>query len=1011
MALLRALGACAAACAAGLGAFLTLGGGDRPAAPLTAERVAVPLAFEPNAGRFRGGADYVANDSGAKLAVGPTGSRVAVAGGALTTRLVGATAPRARAEDRLPTRVNWYASSDRSRWRTGLPTFGRVRYGGVYPGVDLVYHGRRGALEYDFVVAPGADPSRIAMRLAGARSLRLAENGDLVARVGSGAIRQMRPVAYQRIAGERRPVEARFVLAGNQVRFSVGAHDRSAALVIDPVLAFSDYVGGSASDASYDVAVDASGNSIVAGASGTTGTVTKIQPGGSREWVTTLGSVAEGVAVDPNGNVFVTGRTGDTLGAAAGTYGGGANDAFVARLDGDGSSNWAKYFGGTGSDVGNSIAVDGAGNTYVAGDTPSAGLATAGAYDESVNTGTAGASDAFVAKFNAAGTRQFSTYLGGSSSDGGEGVAIAPGCPSDCDVYVTGYSWGGFPVSPGAQDTAITGASVQDAFIFKLGATGATRIWASYFGGDQGDSGYSVAVSPLGRASIVGGTDSYGNGGEAYIHTFRSGDGGPADPMLRFGGSADEDANDVAYDSQGNAYVTGLTLSANFDTTAAVQPDKAGSQDAFAVKFRPGTVFPVWSTYLGGADFDTGEGVAVDATGGAHLVGSTSSVDFPTVGATTGDQTGTDGYLSRIFIKPAVIDSGPSGTVRARNASFTYSSGESGATYTCRLAPVEASFSACPSIGKTYEQLADGDYTFEVATVDGGGTPGQVTSRAFTINTQPLASLVVAPNPVLVGRPVTFDAGASSVADQPITKFEWDLDGDGVFETDTGTTATTSAVYAAPKTIQVGLRITDGDGTQGTTATELRVTTQPGVTQFGVTVNKGAQYTKSPDVTVSAVFPATTTSMLFSNDGGFLAPATFLPAPSVKWKLDSSGPERLPKTIYVRFLAGAIVGETFQDDIILDETPPVVQQAAVSPAAAAAAARVATSSRLRRWRLRVRARDSNSGVARIQATSNKRKPGKLHRYKRRLTVRSAKRPRWIRARDRAGNYSKWRRAR
>jgi hypothetical protein len=258
---------------------------------------------------------------------------------------------------------------------------------------------------------------------------------------------------------------------------------------------------------------------------------------------------------------------------------------------------------------------------------------------------------------------------------------------------------------------------------------------------------------------------------------------------------------------------------------------------------------------------------------------------------------------------------------------------------------------------------------------------------------------------------VTFDGSGSAVADAPITRFEWDLDGDGAFETDTGTAPSTTAIYAAAKTVTVGMRITDAAGAQGTTTGALRVSTEPGVTQFGVTINKGAQYTKSPDVTVSAVFPATTTAMLFSNDGGFLAPARFGPAASVKWKLDSSGPERLPKTIYVRFLAGAIVGETFQDDIILDEIPPVVQQAVVAPAAAASSARVAASSRLRRWRLRVRARDSNSGVARIQATANKRKPGKLHRYKRRLTVRSAKRPRWIRARDRAGNYSRWRRAR
>ena len=155
--------------------------------------------------------------------------------------------------------------------------------------------------------------------------------------------------------------------------------------------------------------------------------------------------------------------------------------------------------------------------------------------------------------------------------------------------------------------------------------------------------------------------------------------------------------------------------------------------------------------------------------------------------------------------------------------------------------------------------------------------------------------------------------------------------------------------------------------------------------------------------------PPNTSSFLFSNDGGFLSPAVFVPNTEIPWKLDSSGPERLPKTIYVRFLLGAITSQTYQDDIILDEVPPKVDQASVAPAASASGAVVIARSKA--WRIKVKARDTNSGVAKVQVTTNKKKPGPLLKYKRKFTVRSAKKPKFLRARDRAGNYSKWRKLR
>jgi len=327
---------------------------------------------------------------------------------------------------------------------------------------------------------------------------------------------------------------------------------------------------------------------------------------------------------------------------------------------------------------------------------------------------------------------------------------------------------------------------------------------------------------------------------------------------------------------------------------------------------------------------------------------------------------------------------------------------DSGATASC----ADGACSATPPAA-----LSEASHTWEVQAIDGAGNVQTAASRTFAVGNPPTASLVAAPNPALAGRAVTFDGSASSDGGGPIAKFEWDLDGDGVFELDTGATPQATRTYDAPTTVPVGLRVTDGVGLTATATVSLRVTAQgTAAAQLGVTINNGAQYTNDPNVVVSANFPAPTTNLLVSNDGGFLAAQTVPARRETPWRLDSSGPERLPKLVYVRFLLGPIVSETYIDDIILDERPPVVRQASFAPVAAGASARAAAA-RLRTWRLRLRAVDTNSGVAKVQVAVAKRRPGRLLAYKRRLGVRSALRPRFVRARDRAGNFSKWRRIR
>jgi hypothetical protein len=994
------------------------------------------LAFEPNAGRVPHGADFYARLPYGSVALSRAGSRLTLGRGAtLESRLVGARpGDRGRASSRLTQRVNWYVGSDPHRWKSRLATYGRVSYRGVYPGVDLVYHGRAGALEYDFVVRPGADPSPIALALRGARSLRLDPRGDLVASVAGRQVRQARPVAYQETAAGRVRVPASFTLDGNRVGVRLGGYDRSRPLVVDPVLVFADYIGSTGTDFAYDVAVDSAGNVYVGGettsaaipagtqnGSGPGGYLLKINSAGTREWITYLTGRVVGVDVDSSGNPYITGATGDGLAvkdADQNGFGGGGLDAFVGRMNTDGTRNWLTYLGGSAAEntpqqMG-AIAVDGSGNAYVTGASSSTGLARGTVWD---STGDA-SGDAFVAIYSATGTRLKTTYFGGSGSDSGMGIDVAPSCNSDCEVFVGGTTYSGdLPVLNAADNTYGSNGSDGngDGFVVKFNATLSARGWATYYGDTAIDNGLGLVVDSDGNPTLAGYNDPDGVYSQAWVRTYY----GPTGTYVfekKFGGNGDDKANDVNADAQGNLFVIGDTASTDFQVISPIQQFPSGAGDVFILKIDRNSLYGsgnyVWSTYYGGGGFDVGNAVAPGPGGDLYAVGDTFSNDLPRIGSVQGSSNPYDGWIAKIAMKPVTIDSGPDGKLRSRDAAFTYSLAEPSATFQCRLSPVESDFSSCPNTGKSYSGLADGPYTFEVVGFDSSGAPGHTTTRQFEVDMRPIAQLSIAPNPALVGRAITFDGSASSGASQALVKFEWDLDGDGNFERDTGSTPTTTQTYPSPRVAPVTLRVTDASGATATAGAELRVNALTGPSQFGVTINKGAQYTRSPDVTVTANFPPATTSMLFSNDGGFLAPSTFPAQTSTKWKLDSSGPERLPKTIYVRFLANLIVSETYQDDIILDETPPVVQSATVDAAASAAAPSVAArSAKLRKWRLRVKAHDSNSGVAGIQATSNKRKPGKLLKYKRKLTVKSAKRPKFVRARDKAGNYSRWRKLR
>lgn len=624
----------------------------------------------------------------------------------LRMNLVGANAAAAVAgQNELEGKVNYFIGNDPAKWHTDVPTFGSVRYTEVYPGVDVVYYGNQRRLEYDFVVAPGRDARAIALEFAGAQKVEVdAASGDLLVRVGEETIRQHAPITYQETKTGWREVESWYALRdGGQVGFEIGEYDRTAPLVIDPVLEYSTYLGGSGDDGTYrflgingssGIAVDSAGNAYVIGTTDSAnfptanpiqGTlnpgdgqfhsdrdvfVTKINAAGTAlVYSTYLGGnsrdFGRDIAVDSAGNAYVTGFANSTNFPTANAIQNtnAAADTFVTKLNAAGSALvYSTYLGGNGEEEGNSIALDSAGNAYVTGYTSSTNFPTANAFDSSHNGGL----DAFVTKINVAGTALvYSTYLGGS---GAVFATIPLNISNDIAVdsvgnaYVTGYTDStNFPTANAIQNThGGNPASPYDAFVTKFNAAGSALVYSTYLGGNASDRGEGIAIDSAGNAYLTGHTFSANfptanaiqntGGGDAFVTKINA--AGSAFVYSTFlGGSDSEFGRDIAVDPAGNAYVTGYTHSSDFPTVNPIQVLSGGALDIFVTKINPAGSAYVYSTYLGGSGDDLVNRIALDSAGGAYITGETRSTCFPTTtGAfdTTYNGGDSDSFISKI---------------------------------------------------------------------------------------------------------------------------------------------------------------------------------------------------------------------------------------------------------------------------------------------------------------------------------------------------------------------------
>lgn len=628
----------------------------------------LPLIFEPNQGQTDAHVRFLARGSGYSLFLTAQEAVLAllhssvdsrhpnVTTSAVSMKLVGTASPRdPAAEIQLPGRSNYFIGSDPAKWHRDIPQFARVRYRDVYPGIDLVYYGNQGRLEYDFEVAPGGDPTQVALRFQGIQRPRIDAHGDLVLTDGGSGLRLQSPRVYQKVGAEERPVTGRFELRGqekDEVGFQIGAYDRSRELIIDPVLIYSTYLGGSGNEACSIIAPI-----TVAG-------LPAPPPG------------CPAIAVDAAANAYVAGSTTSTnFPATTGEYQpdlapGATANAFIAKFSPIGSLVFATYLGGSGTDYSAGVAVDAGFDILVAGTTSSSNFPTTkGATNTAFQTTplTSG-KHVFVSKLDPTGKiLLYSTYLSGSGTDIASGLAVDQ---SGSNAYVTGTTTStevgtGFPSTLGAYQT--TPRAANQFFFTKVDPNtsgSGSVLYSTYFGGSSPSNGLvlggGVAVDGNSNAYITGGTnftdmpllDAYQGLNEGGFDAFVAeiNPSGVTGAQLLYstylGGSGDDVGFGIAVDSSPNAYVTGWTTSTDFNAgttgTTALQVSSGGGTDAFLAKIGvpcTGTgcvTFDVpltYFSYLGGAGTDVGTSVTVDNSAGARVIGWTNSPNFPIVGS------------------------------------------------------------------------------------------------------------------------------------------------------------------------------------------------------------------------------------------------------------------------------------------------------------------------------------------------------------------------------------------
>ena len=625
-----------------------------------------PLVIEPNRGQWDSSVRFGAHGTGFTATFEGSGITYNFSNNDKTARvkmrwLGSANAPLMTPLDGMPGISNYYLGNDPSRWVTEVPNYGRLRMESIYKGIDLVYYGRGREVEYDLVVAPGADPRLIRLSFEGAVSRRINEVGDLIVATGVGELVQRKPNVYQGSGAQRTVVAASYELRKDDVvGIALGTYDKTRQLVIDPVVAWGTSLGSgqNGGGTGKGVAVDSSGNVYVTGftnasdfpvvsaykstlcntsfCNSSKAFLTKFSPDGltlifSTYFGGSSNDSAYAIALDKTGNPYITGTTSSSdfpTKAAYNATASGLEDAFVAKFTTSGGLTYSTYIGGISIDIANAIAVDASGNAYITGSTSSSNFPAVGAYQTSL----VGSSDAFVTKLAATGsTLIFSTFLGGNFGDVGNAIDLGP----TGNIFVAGSTQSTtFPTKAAFQSAA--GSVSQNGFLTQLDAAGSTLVYSTLFGSTALISG--IAIDAAGSAFITGsvfGSIPIKNsiqptiipGNDGFIAKFAA-DGA----SLVYSNYLGASGSAIRIDTNGNATVVGTVISPNFPTVGAFNPRNQG-QDGFITQFNANGTAITFSSFIGGNSSDRAFGLALDASGGFYVVGDSYSNDFPSAGS------------------------------------------------------------------------------------------------------------------------------------------------------------------------------------------------------------------------------------------------------------------------------------------------------------------------------------------------------------------------------------------
>lgn len=627
----------------------------------------IPLYFEQNQGQTASEVKYLTRCPGHSFYFAPNEVTMVMQGkekeAALKIQFIEGNSPLVKGLEKQKYETNYFIGNS-ANWKTAIPSFGKILYQDLYPGINAVFYGNGKQLEYDFCVNPNGDPNNILLRFDGAQKLAINQEGTLNIFMDDNIIAQMKkPFIYQMNQEKKQEIEGQFVLAANDtIRFSLNEYDATKELIIDPVLAYSTYLGGPNTDHANGIAVDSDGNTYIAGYTQsayfptTVGAFQKTYKGSEDAFVTKLNSTgtaliystylggsglddAYGIVVDNNKDAYIVGYTQSsnfpTTPEAFQTKLNGTENAFVVKLDSTGRRLiYSTYLGGSSVNQGRHIAIDANGNAYIAGFTESSDFPTiAGSFQTTFN----GPREAFVSKLNSNGTKLvYSTYIGETNEDLGYGIQV----DTNGDAYITGYTKSSnFPTTPGAFQTSLNG--VQAGFITKLNSSGTELIYSTFLSGSDLDGCYNIAIEN-GEAYVTGaarssnfpttaGAFQSSLNGFANVFVTKLNSTGTKLVYSTYLGGSDESGGFSIATRNGEAYVSGYTFSPDFPTTAeAFQTSPSGSLNAFLSKLNSKGTELIYSTYFGGQDTNQSNSLALDNNGNAYITGSTTSTDFPT---------------------------------------------------------------------------------------------------------------------------------------------------------------------------------------------------------------------------------------------------------------------------------------------------------------------------------------------------------------------------------------------